>query len=115
MNTPTVADMKAWLGIPPDDTTDDLVLQDSLNAALVAQARAIGGNYPCDAFGDPVFTDDLTLALFLRAQRLAARRNSPEGVVGITGSDGDFVGARLPSADSDVIRIEGAYVVPVTS
>ena len=104
---PDLGDLKGWLGLAPDDTTDDVVLQESLDAALVAQARVC--NYPKDPFGQPEFTSDLRDAIFLRAQRLAARRNSPEGVVGLSGAGGDFVGARVPSYDADVGTLEGPY------
>lgn len=107
MNTPTLADLKLWLSLDDEDTTDDAVLQQSLDSALVAQALAV--NYPCDAFGDRVFTPDLVTAVFLRSTRIAARRNSPESVVGITGLSGDFVGARIPAGDPDVARLEGPY------
>ena len=45
-------------------------------------------DYPVDDFGELLFTDDLREAVFLRTQRLAARRNSPEGVVGLSGGGG---------------------------
>jgi hypothetical protein len=108
MKTPTLQDVKEWLGLEPEDTDDDVVLQDSLAAALEAQGRAVG--YPRDEFGDVVMTADLVEAVFLRTQRLAARRNSPEGVVGLGGSDGLFTSARVPSGDPDVLRLEGPYL-----
>ena len=55
-----------------------------------------------------MFTADLREAVFLRTQRLAARRNSPEGVVGLSGVGGDFVSARVPAYDSDVASPGGA-------
>jgi hypothetical protein len=66
-------------------------------------------NYPDDGAGGKAYTSDLREALFLRAQRLAARRNSPEGVVGLAGAGGDFVSATLPGWDSDVSALEGPY------
>lgn len=107
MGQPTLSDVKAWLGIATDDYSDDAVLTESLNAALAAQAQVCC--YPVDGFGDPVFTDDLVTAIYLRTQRLAARRNSPDGVVGLTGAGGDFVGARVPSYDVDVAHLEGPH------
>lgn len=107
MNIPTLEDLKTWLGLEASDTADDAVLQQSLDAALKQQRRVVV--YPCDAFGDPAFDDDLVEAVFLRAQRLAARRNSPEGVVGLTGGGGDFVSARVPAYDSDVASLEAPY------
>ena len=104
---PDLADLKGWLGLEADDTEDDVVLQESLGAALEAQCRVV--SYPRDEFDHPCMTSDLREAIFLRAQRLSARRNSPEGVVGLSGLGGDFVSARLPSYDNDVWHLEGPH------
>lgn len=108
---PDLNQVKAWLGLEPEDSQDDVVLQESLDAALQAQAQVVC--YPCDDFKQPTFTADLEEAVYLRTQRLAARRNSPEGVVGLTGVGGDFVGARVPPYDADVAQLEGPYRVQV--
>jgi len=105
--TPDLSQVKAWLGLESSDTEDDVVLQESLDAALAQQAQVVV--YPCDAFGDQAMTNDLVEAIFLRTQRLAARRNSPEGVVGLTGTGGDFVSARVPAYDSDVASLEAPH------
>lgn len=107
IGTPGLPDLKAWLGLAVDDTQDDVVLQESLDAALEQQAQVVC--YPCDEFGDAVFTADLREAVMLRAQRLAARRNSPEGVLGLSGTGGDFVSARVPAYDADVAALEAPY------
>jgi hypothetical protein len=106
---PDLSDVKAWLGLDASDTTDDVVLEESLNAALVAQDRVC--TYPLDDSDVPVeFLDqDLREAVFLRTQRLAARRNSPEGVVGLSGAGGDFTAARVPSYDADIDSLEGPH------
>jgi hypothetical protein len=104
MNTVTLDDVRQWLGLEADDHQDDVVLQESLDAALAQQSRVVC--YPQDGFGDPAFTADLRKAIFLRTQRLAARRNSPEGVVGLSGAGGDFVSARIPAYDADVAALE---------
>lgn len=113
VDVPTLEQFKAWLGLEEGDNVDDDVLTDSLNAALAAQAMGVG--YPLvdqeDPEGDVGFTDDLTTAIWLRAQRLAARRNSPEGVVGISSGSGDFTGARLPASDVDVARLEAPWTI----
>jgi len=107
MAAPTLDDVKAWLGLEADDTYDDVTLQESLDAALAAQATVCV--YPLDDFGEASYTADLREAVFLRTQRLAARRNSPEGVVGLSGVGGDFVSARVPSWDADVLALESPY------
>lgn len=104
---PTLPELKAWLGLEESDTTDDVVLQESLDAAITAQVKVV--TYPLSAGYEAMWTSDLREAVFLRAQRLAARRNSPEGVVGLAGTAGDFVSATLPSYDGDVERLEGPY------
>lgn len=105
--TPELSQVKSWLGLDAADTEDDEVLGRSLDAALTAQALVC--SYPVDGFGDCVFPADLVEAIYLRTQRLAARRNSPEGVVGLTGTGGDFVGARVPGTDADVVALEAPW------
>lgn len=104
---PDLSQLKGWLGLEADDTTDDVVLQQSLDAALEQQALVV--YYPIDEAGVEVMSFDLVDAIFLRTQRLTARRNSPEGVVGLAGADGDFVGARVPAYDADVAALEAPY------
>jgi hypothetical protein len=113
MTQPTLADLKAFLGLEASDTQDDAALQESLDAALAAQRQVVA--YPCDGFGDPTFTHDLVLAVLLRSQRYVARRNSPEGIVGLSGAGGDFVGARIPSYDTDVSHLEGPFLKVVVA
>lgn len=115
LGAPDLTGLKAWLGLDPEDTVDDVVLTDSLNAALSAQAMIVAYP-PVPTSGrsedvDRQFTPELTTAIWLRSQRLAARRNSPEGVVGISSGSGDFTGARLPSVDVDVARLEAPWTV----
>lgn len=106
-DAPDLAAVKEWLSIDDTDTEDDDLLQTSLDAALQAQAMIV--TYPCDTNGDPMWPKDLYDAALIRTQRLAARRNSPEAIVGITGTTGDFVSARLTSTDPDVMRLEGPW------
>lgn len=106
-------EFKAWLGLESTDTADDVVLTDSLAAALASQATGVA--YPPDPAdpegADQTFTPELRTAIWLRAQRLAARRNSPEGVVGLSSGSGDFAGARLPPTDVDVAKLEAPWRV----
>src|SRR4051812_23177878 len=106
-DAPTLDDLKAWLGLAPEDETDDAMLQQSLDASVVAQGRVCA--LPTDQFGAPTYDEDLVEALLLRSQRLAARRNSPEGVVGLSGTGGDFTAARVPSYDADIDSLEGPF------
>lgn len=106
---PDLSQFKDWLGLdePELDTTDDVVLQQSLDAAIAAQAAVC--SLPTDDFGDSGYTPDLVEAIYIRTLRLASRRNSPEGVVGLSGAGGDFVAARIPSFDNDVLHLEGPW------
>jgi Phage gp6-like head-tail connector protein len=105
-DAPTLADIKTWLGIT--DEQDDALLSTSLAASLAAQDKLVG--YPLDpATGVTTMDDDLAEAVMLRTQRLAARRNSPEAIVGVSGVGGDFVTARLVSNDPDIVRLEGPF------
>lgn len=111
LGRPDLSQFKDWLGIESADTEDDVVFQASLDAAIAAQARVVC--YPLDDFGDCYYSPDLIEAIYVRTQRLAARRNSPEGVVGLTGVGGDLVGARIPPYDNDVLHLEGPYRIQV--
>lgn len=106
-DAPDLNQVKAWLGLAAEDTADDVVLQQSLDAALAHLANVV--TFPVDLDGFVVFPDDMTEAVLLVTQRLAARRNSPEGVVGISGAGGDFVSARVPFSDPDVMQLLGPY------
>jgi hypothetical protein len=105
---PDLDDVKEWLGLEAEDTADDALLQRSLDAAIAAQLRVCF--YPLDIDDEPYVEPDLYEALLLRTQRYTARRSSPEGVVGITGTGGDFAAARLPSIDADIVRLEGPWL-----
>lgn len=104
---PDLAAVKEWLGLEADDQVDDTLLETSLDAAIAAQGRVCF--YPT-VDGIDVVGPDLYEAILLRTQRYAARRSSPEGVVGITGTSGDFAAARLPSTDADIVRLEGPWL-----
>lgn len=108
VGVPTLDDVKEWLGLAADDDVDDALLQRSLDAAVYTQGRVCF--YPRDADGLPFVEPDLYEALLLRTQRYTARRSSPEGVVGISGTSGDFAAARLPSVDADIVRLEGPWM-----
>lgn len=112
INQPTLVEFKDFLSLDSTDTQDDAALQQALDAALEAQCLVVC--YPVDGFGDRTFTADLRTAIFLRAQRYVARRNSPEGIVGLSGVGGDFVSARVPGFDSDVLALESPHrIIPV--
>jgi hypothetical protein len=55
--------------------------------------------------------DDLVLAVCLQTQRLLARRNSPDGLVGM----GDLGMARVPVSDSDIASLIAPWRFVVVS
>lgn len=55
--------------------------------------------------GYPPAPDDLVLAVCLQTMRLLARRNSPEGVIGVQ----DLGAAYVPGTDRDVERLMAPY------
>lgn len=96
---PTLADYKAYAGIT--DMTDDQVITTNLASAVATQRHEL--NLP-DMLLEG--TDDgLVTATFLRVDRLRARRNSPDGIVGF----GEFGPARVSGADPDVVDLEAPY------
>lgn len=96
---PTLAQVKAWLGV--SDTVDDVVLAAGLAAAIAYQE----GNLNMPA----AYTADLTLACYLRTARYLARRASPEGVVGFS----EFGPVSIALSDRDVAQLESPYVPAV--
>jgi hypothetical protein len=96
---PIVADYKAWARVT--DSVDDAAIAQCLAAAvdhldaeltLLDADEAIGG--------------DVRQAALLLTNRLLARRNSPEGVVG--GADGTVT--NIGRSDPDVWRLVAPYV-----
>jgi hypothetical protein len=71
------------LGLEVADTYDDVVLHGVAERRLAGLDMVV--DYPIVGAGVATFTDDLRNAVFLQSQRLAARRNSPEGRGGPVG------------------------------
>lgn len=64
-------------------------------AAVAARCRWSGDQAPAD----------LAQAIVLRTARLLARRNSPDGIVGV----GEFGPVRIASVDRDINELEAPY------
>ena len=64
-------------------------------AAVSARCRWAGDQAPAD----------LVQAVVLRTARLLARRNSPDGIVGV----GEFGPVRIASIDRDIEHLEAPY------
>jgi hypothetical protein len=100
---PDLAAYKAWARI--GDDVDDVAITAALAAVQVyvtEQATLLDG-----AGDDPVtIPADLNQACLLLTNRLLARRNSPEGVVG--SNDGTVV--NIGRSDPDAARLIARYV-----
>lgn len=99
---PSVNDYTAWAGI--GDTRDD----DTVEAALDAVRAAVIARCPTLAAVDEV-PADVAYACLLWCNRLVARRNSPDGVVGV----GDMGVANIGRWDPDVGRLLAPWTAPV--
>jgi hypothetical protein len=102
----TVAGYKAWARIDAGDTADDAAIQEASDAAAQAlQLRAPLG-FTVDESGDPLPVPAMLIqAGLLLTNRLMARRNSPDGVVGVS----DMGTATILSYDADISQMVGPW------
>lgn len=101
---PTLAQVKADLGIEPDDTAQDLVVARQLAAsiAFVERVKADTFNFADESGLDLEDPDaDLILGTIRLAGRWNARRRSVDGLVNM----GDMGAGRVPSFDPDIDRL----------
>lgn len=97
---PTRDDYLAYARI--SDVYDDAIIESSL-AAVTAAVKA-----RCPSLAevvDPDVPDDARHAILLWCNRLVARRNSPEGIIG-----GDLGVANIGRFDPDVQRLLSPYL-----
>jgi hypothetical protein len=96
----TVDGYKAWARIPDSDTTDDVAISEASAAAAEAiELRAPKPFKPDPDTGETPPTPPMLIqAGRLLTNRLLARRNSPDGVVGVS----DIGTATVLSYDADI-------------
>jgi hypothetical protein len=91
---------KAWARVV--DNFDDVAIDDALAAVLTA----IESRCPVLFGATPAVPDDAHQAALIWANRLLARRNSSEGVIG---TGGDLSAIRVGRWDPDVERLLAPY------
>jgi hypothetical protein len=95
----TVDGYKAWARIDPADTADDAAISDATDAAMEAIESRCPRGFTLDADGNPMPPPAmLTQGGRLLVNRLLSRRNSPDGVVGVS----DMGTATILSYDTDI-------------
>lgn len=111
---PSLAELKVDAGIGPDDTRDDAVLSQNLDAAVDFVERVHRTRYQfVEESGSTLPTPDVAMCLgtIRLARRWKERRLSVDALVQM----GELGAARIPSFDPDIerqLRI-GRYAPPV--
>jgi gamma-glutamyl:cysteine ligase YbdK (ATP-grasp superfamily) len=100
---PDILSYRNWARVP--DTDDDCAIA----AALAAVIAAIEARCPRLFGPTPHVPDDAYQAALLWTNRVFARRNSPEGVIGVS----DMGVVTVGRWDPDVQRLLSPYVDPV--
>ena len=95
----TLDDYKAWARIA--DTMDDVAIQQAIDA-VDGKFRLILRPV---IWSEPAVSADVVEAGLLYVNRLLARRNSPDGVVGVS----DLGTATIQPYDSDIRRLLGPH------
>lgn len=107
----TVAGYKAWARIAETDSLDDDAISASVAAATVAiEIRALRAFTLVDVDGaDLPVPADVVEAGYLLTNRLMSRRNSPDGVVGVS----DMGTATIVAKDADIAGLLGPWLATV--
>lgn len=101
---PTLADLKNDMKIPLDDTRDDVILTQVLDAAIDKVTEIKAGVYDFGVAPDlPVPPVRIVLGTIRLAGRWHTRRRSPDGLVAMA----ELGAARVPSFDPDIERMLG--------
>jgi hypothetical protein len=98
----TVDEYKAYARIDGSDTTDDAAITEAVNSSMeTIQLRAPAAFALDPDTGEPLgpVPGAVHLAGLMLTNRLMARRNSPDGIVGVF----DQGAARIMSTDADIV------------
>lgn len=108
---PNADDYRAWARIP--DAVDDAAIEDALAAVTVgvlARCPSLAAPEHPDLPVDPATCPaDVAYAVLLWTNRLLARRNSPDGVVGVA----DLGVANVARMDADIQRMLSPWLAVV--
>lgn len=101
---PSLAELRAWLKVPAT------VLDDAQLSVIAAAEQAQQGELVWSS--SPDAPDDVIAAFYRRCARHASAKAIP---LGILGADAEFGAVRLSRWESEVERLESAYVAPVVA
>jgi len=110
----TLEDYKGWARIDAADTTDDVAIADAVAATMETLELRAPVAFPVDAVtGEPLapVPSSVFQAGLLLANRLMARRNSPDGIVGVS----DMGTARVLSYDADIQTLVAPWTESVVA
>jgi len=101
-----VAGYKAWARIDAADTADDTAIQEATDATMEAIELRAPLGFAVDVDGNPLPVPAMLIqAGRLLTNRLMSRRNSPDGVVGVS----DMGTAIILSYDADISQMIGPW------
>jgi len=105
----TPDEYKGWARIDASDTTDDVAIGEAVNASMeTVEMRAPVAFATDSTTGAPLYPScpsSIHEAGLLLTNRLMARRNSPDGIVGVS----DMGTARVLSYDADIQTLISPY------
>ena len=110
----TLEDYKTWARIDATDTTDDEAISRAVAAAMEALEIRAPIAFPIDPeTGEPLapVPAGVEEAGLLLTNRLMARRNSPDGIVGVS----DMGTARVLSYDADITALVSPWTEMVVA
>lgn len=108
----TVDAYKAWARIDAMDTADDVAIQAAVDASQEAVELRAPRGFKVDDGGQPLPVPTMLVeAGLLLANRLMSRRNSPDGVVGVS----DMGTATVLSYDADISQMIGPWTEMVVA
>ena len=108
----TLEDYKGWARIDPSDVTDDAAIAEAIAATMEALELRAPRAFTVDETGTPLpVPHGLHESGLLLTNRLMARRNSPDGIVGVS----DMGTARVLSYDADITSLVSPWTDAVVA